>query len=1593
MWPILPLVIVAILQVGILGNAFLFQDTNNIEQVNDSSLAAAPGTWYPSAGYLKPANSTWGVQVPALSSCNTIDTDGTGKFICGTDEGGAAGSVSGTGSTNNLTFWTSSTTISATGSPSVGFIVATNTSATSSLPRLAVSSAIDLMGEYITNVTSYVRGLFTGGTGITISSGDVSFDCSEVEGSGINCSGENITLDATGDWTGTLDTKNASDFILVGTTSVGSITTLSNLSITESQISDLDHYTDSDIDGSESAFTGWDKNASDDWATTSSDYWETQQTSRTADDLSDNTTTDLGEGTNLYYTDIRVADYITSSTTLCVFLTGSADLCDGNDASGTGSSGLATSTDIADTLVIYGTSPSTVGAEAAFVYDDATNNLAFDFASSTAISSSHLYMGDSSKVQFGGSNYISGGNPFGGLFTNVTSFSFFEDGGFYFMSGADGSGPWSPYFAVDGYGKFEIVADDTPTGTDEIDIRAHDHLRIGNSTNMGVLDLHSLSAERTYTFPDKDGTFAMLDDIGGSWSTTSSDYWETQQTSRTADDLSDNTTTDLAEGTNLYYTNIRVSDYLVSSTTFCETITGSADLCDGSDASGTGGTGLATSTNIADTYVIYGTAPGTVGAESAFTYDDALDKLTVVNASTTALSVSGDAIFSGAILNPYGYIEMSDATPLISLLETDTSEYGSLYMSGGDLIILIGSNYLNPDNTRDIVLQNNLDILNSSIIGSLVPETNDAYDLGSNTNGWAGLWLGPDECIGFGGVEQICETVTLSNLLLDPGGASVSADVEIVGDIIPTTNDSGQLGTTSKRWSDLFLASGSVIDFNNDVQITHSNDSLSISGGTTTLASTTISGNLTFGGVVGDAWSDFCVSITGSADLCDGSDDGAAGAVYLASTTPWTVGELGWVVNNGTLASVATGTLTENITGLEFDATRSLVGGSAILGLTSGYNIPLTASTTNWNTAYNWGNHASAGYIGLGSLSATAPLRYNSGTGAFSWTGIATSTNPTTSGLATWTGLSTVGTVATGTLTENVTGLEFSATGNLVGSAAILGITTGYGIPLTASTTNWNSFYDTPSGRITAGDGLTWSANTLNFDGGNTPSGDLGGTWASPSVTDDSHAHTSTSISGIDISADTNLAVTYPVVRTDDTLSLAFSTTTDNTWSGIQTFTNATSAYLGVTTGIDLFGAGIKSTANALCIQLTGSSDLCDGVDDGGAGSSKWTAGTDFTYLTDTNDDLAIGSSATATAPFWWDVSATSSYIGNGGAGDSTIKLSIDSVAKWALGADDSDSDAFVISSGGTLGTNNLLRIDTTSAAFSATTTAPAFMYDADTGIKYGVGVDIIASNQGMRVANGISLTTIDPITANAPLHIQNWEYVRVDGQLRPLSGLDVTGYSTTSQSFIAQSTTATSSLPRLSVTTAFNFLGDYITNTATWFLSKLQAVSAFVAATSSTWDFGGATSLEIPNGASPTVDTAGEIALDTTDNQLLMADSGGTARVFAAAEQELFSVTVASTSVAFVSGGTLPLPINKDGFVLTQFHCYVTGGTSVVLNMDDGTNNTETITCATTATADTDVATNDTFTASELARLEFGTITGSVNYVSFTAYGYITRE
>ena len=69
-------------------------------------------------------------------------------------------------------------------------------------------------------------------------------------------------------------------------------------------------------------------------------------------------------------------------------------------------------------------------------------------------------------------------------------------------------------------------------------------------------------------------------------------------------------------------------------------------------------------------------------------------------------------------------------------------------------------------------------------------------------------------------------------------------------ELSPNTSDGIALGTTSKMWSDLFLASGSVVNFNNgDVTLTHSSNALTFDGGVLSVANTTESTSTTTGSI------------------------------------------------------------------------------------------------------------------------------------------------------------------------------------------------------------------------------------------------------------------------------------------------------------------------------------------------------------------------------------------------------------------------------------------------------------------------------------------------------------------------------------------------------------------------------------------------------------------------------------------------------------------------------------------------------------------------------------------------------------------------
>jgi len=183
--------------------------------------------------------------------------------------------------------------------------------------------------------------------------------------------------------------------------------------------------------------------------------------------------------------------------------------------------------------------------------------------------------------------------------------------------------------------------------------------------------------------------------------------------------------------------------------------------------------------------------------------------------------------------------------------------------------------------------------------------------------------------------------------------------------------------------------------------------------------------------------------------------------------------------------------------------------------------------------------------------------------------------------------------------------------------------------------------------------------------------------------------------------------------------------------------------------------------------------------------------------------------------------------------------------------------------------------------------------------------------------------------------------------------------------------------------------------NLDNWITSIITSASLVL---TGVWDFSAAV-LELPNAANGTVDAIGEVTIDTTDNQLVIATSTNASfpAVLPLTKQSLGSFLISSTSkpfsAGFVSGRSIPFKIHTDGYRVTEIVCDIDAGTSIIINFDNGTGNTETVTCDTDG-ASVAVSTNAVVTAlSASAAIETGTVSGTPDYLRVSIFGVPTRE
>ena len=519
-------------------------------------------------------------------------------------------------------------------------------------------------------------------------------------------------------------------------------------------------------------------------------------------------------------------------------------------------------------------------------------------------------------------------------------------------------------------------------------------------------------------------------------------------------------TTDVAEGTNLYFTDARARTAVSSAYT-------------------TGGVAFGNGTNLSVD-------------ENNFFWDNTAKRLGLGTTSPSqTLSVGGNALISGTL---------TLGTPLAQT-------------SGGT-----GFATYDPG---DILYADNSGILQRLPIGSSGQVL--------KVTGGIPFW-GADQITGGGGGETAWATTT-DSLAIYPSDTS---DVLIIGNSSTTTassifevfgmsyfSNTVGIGTTSPSLLSRLAVQGSGL-FSGNLSAAN----ITATGTITGLNALFTNATTTRLGINSETFTDLTgsglLNVSGALTLdrtgdWTGTFEGQEGTWYrdranhtgtqLASTiSDFTSAARGVLsgsypvqYNSGSGAiSLAFGTTTSNtwagtqtfstLTGTTAtftNATATTLGIGALTGPLQAINGSVSATSTlsiayggtGLSTAPTFGQllvgNSSGGYT----LTSTSSLGIVSGVSSvFGRTGavIAQSGDYSTTLVTEGTNLYFTDARARSALSESITGIDYTS------GTGVFSLTSGYEIPLTASTTDWNSFYNTPSTRITAGTNLFWTGNTLS---------------------------------------------------------------------------------------------------------------------------------------------------------------------------------------------------------------------------------------------------------------------------------------------------------------------------------------------------------------------------------------------------------------------------------------------------------------------------------------------------------------------------------
>lgn len=618
------------------------------------------------------------------------------------------------------------------------------------------------------------------------------------------------------------------------------------------------------------------------------------------------------------------------------------------------------------------------------------------------------------------------------------------------------------------------------------------------------------------------------------------------------------------------------------------TFSGGVFNCTGGGGSGSGT--VSTSTALVSGQVDFSTSASTIANDATFLFDSTLKKLTVNNASTTALSIAG----STYLTNLSAGTANIGAGGVVYSTATSTPSLPSYITYSGTLGSFIGG-------ASGSLAISQLPIANGGTGSTTAPVGQLLYGGAAAYQSVATSSLGVSGPIGLTGTAGAL--VGGTNLTITCASCNTSnATVSSVG--LSSTNSTLTIGSTPVTTSGTITA---------DLNLAHGNSWTALQ--TFTLASssllsagkayfgltatTTIDGsgnlvlpsaaNLTITGK-SDGCATFASGQLNSTGVACGSGSGGGGT-GLASTTAfgaWTGGNVAVVYSNGAVYGQATSSITFSGPFNGFSALGALVGGSN--STVSYYGLATTSQPTAGNLIMSnggsgvsgvattsitcSGNISCTGFTGLGSASAITL------TGTISIANGGTGTTTVPVGQLLYGGAAAYQSVATSSLGvsapitySGTLGAQVGGTGGSFGctsaSAGVTGCLTG---------TDWSTFNAKQAGGFQISTTSSIGISKVAYFTGATPTS-LGG------------------VATTSVAAGTGLTGTLTTLGSGDAVALSIpvsianggSNTTSQTSNGVNFF-NGTSITSG--TGLTFtgtnFGIGSTSPYRSLGVQGSG---------------------------------------------------------------------------------------------------------------------------------------------------------------------------------------------------------------------------------------------------------------------------------------------------------------------------------------------------------------------------------------------------------------------